>query len=336
MNFMPPRDTLTTPTLDPVEDISRRGLLVTPLAAALFAACRSDNGSDRAQPDAEQSAQPYPRTVQTPDGPLTLMKRPSKVVATSSNSIMFDHLLALGVVPAFATTGVLMPWQTALGADRAKNIPNNAQPDVEAFAAEGVDLIAFTDIPVMRQRSAAYRNIAPYLFVHNNDIEANLRTLGEVFAEEEKAATLIREYESAVASWMPAWEPASVTVMYAGSPGQVFVYGPEASMAPLLEQVLTPLTERNLGNPGGFVSYERLASVDADLVLVIDPYPGEVRATADGFFANPVLQSLESARRGRFVRLDEQTSFALLVPSALSIPIALKGLGAVLERTKGS
>lgn len=320
-------DLITIPT---IEDATRRQFLSSALAAALLAACGDDDESASPTPASDA----YPRTIQTPDGPLTLARKPEKVVATSSNSIMLDHLLALGTVPAFTTTSVLMSWQTALGADRARPITNNAEPDVEQFVAEGVDLIVFTDIPVMRDRSAAYRNIAPYLFVHNSDVSANLTLLGEVLAEEEKAAKLLADYEKAVNDWKPAWVPSSITVMFAGSPGQVYVYGPSAPFGPLLQRSLTPLTERGLGNPGGFLPYERLASVDADLVLVIDPYAGDTRKAADDFFANPVIQSLESTRKNRFVRLDEETSYAFLVPSAVSIPIALKGLGEVLERTK--
>src|SRR5215211_1285194 len=137
---MSPRDTITSPTFDPIEDISRRGLLVAPLVAAVFAACRDDTGDDTSDGQ-EPGAAGFPRTV-------TIPAQPQRIAAVSEGASL-DHLLALGITPVlygqapgYDGKGELQPWAREAATGPLTSYPaDRLEPDMERFAATAPDLI---------------------------------------------------------------------------------------------------------------------------------------------------------------------------------------------------
>lgn len=142
---MSPGNTLNEPVPNPIEDVTRRGLLVAPLAAALFAACRSDDEERAAaptavpaMPTATESAKPFAGTVVDLGDSLfdlAQMGVPVKgnIYGSQFLAAVLDHVD--GIAPE-VRAGVLA-GQTMTAARFELN--------VEAVAALRPDLVLITD-----------------------------------------------------------------------------------------------------------------------------------------------------------------------------------------------
>ncbi|MDZ7727013.1 MAG: ABC transporter substrate-binding protein [Dehalococcoidia bacterium] len=158
---MPPRD-YTTPTLDPVEDITRRRLLTALPALGLIAggiSCGDDDESTPTSAPAEASL--FPRTIAHSAGETTVPARPERVVALKDFNDL-DYLLTLGVEPvAYGFTNAWesgsMPWQSA--ASEIQTFDASGEVDLEAVAATNPDLIV--TMPVGEDVYAQLGEIAP-------------------------------------------------------------------------------------------------------------------------------------------------------------------------------
>jgi ABC-type Fe3+-hydroxamate transport system substrate-binding protein len=121
-------------------------------------------------------------------------------------------------------------------------------------------------------------------------------------------------------------------VVFTSYEGNVLVFTATSNASRLLRRVGLPAL-RDLGRPepGGQVStlsVERLADLDADVVLGLD-FDGEGGAL-DAIEAEPLFDRLEAVREGNYHRLGHSESTAINHPSVLSVPVALDALRRVL------
>lgn len=315
-----------------IEDISRRGLLVTTLTAAVFAAC-GDDASDH-EPDASPSAT-YPRTVRHRNGDVRLEARPQRVLSFSATAAEADHLLDFGVTPVLA--GGVPGTEVALWRSEMSKVDIFATnpPDAERAAAADIDLVITRDLPVLIERSAPLARLAPVVAVPDGDAVEQVRILGELFAMEERAQELIAGYNTTINGFKPAWRPKAIT--YLGQPfdlQQLTAYTPASGPGGLFAQLGIPLLDK--GASASQYEYrfslEQLREYESDLLLINNPYDdagGIIKMLQD----MPVFQSLPVVQRGRARVLERNLSIAMSQPSTRNIGLITESLTRVFKET---
>lgn len=103
---MPPRDFSATPTLDPIEDITRRRLLTAIPALGLMASgisCGDEDTGAHATAEPSAGVSRFPVTIHHALGATTIPREPQRVVAVSEGEAL-DHVLAHLKWPRLATS----------------------------------------------------------------------------------------------------------------------------------------------------------------------------------------------------------------------------------------
>lgn len=322
-------------------------LLVALLVAVLaLAACGDGGGGDAAETTGGGA---FPVTIDGALGSATIESAPTRVVALGQTDP--DAALALGVTPVgirAAFIGGLEPWI----ADAVRT----AEPEVigiasgipfERVAALRPDLILAGDVFGLDQtaydRLAA---IAPTVSFrtesYGDSWQDNTLTIGRALGRAAEAERLVDDVEARIAadgeahpefagktfSFSNHYAPGAIVTLQSGDVVDLFeALGLE--LAPGVADL--PASPSAPGNAD--LSLERLATLDADVVLMV--YSGD-QGLRTQLEANPLYDRLAAVERGDdvFVPLDVAT--ALRSPSALGLPWALDRLVPELETALGS
>jgi iron complex transport system substrate-binding protein len=261
----------------PVEDISRRGLLVAPLTAALFAACRG--GSERGEQRAATSESGQIRIEHI--GGVTDVPRGVQRIVTLDGYVDLLTLLTLGVTPVLAGAPANLAEAYP---DRVRGIQLAPRliPDTEAIVAARPELILSADHTL--ERHAQLAAIAPTVLldrVHQTP-DDHLRLVGRALERLDEAERAIRAYEqrfAAVAGAVTASRLATIRfgmLFETSFGGNVRIFGPGSYAG----RMLTGLGATGLIDPGKAdgpstgvwgedISVERLNMLaPAELILV--------------------------------------------------------------------
>lgn len=271
--------TRTDVALAPVEDITRRGLLVAPLAAALFAACRSDSAE-------EQAAAPFPttRTVKDAYGSdVVVPVAPQRVVAADNSTLPW--VLELGFIPVASGTIAasflegrdFQPALYALGAGEVKPYSRN-EPDYELLASLKPDLVIGTTFAFegqIKDKGEGYRRLAPTVVIDTAAGPlASLRAVAKVLGREDRAEQLIAEFERAIKQAAPRASVKTISVVRFTRGEQVFLYTRKDPIAGLLARLvdvtIVPGSERADDSGLILVSAERLREAAGEALIVLD------------------------------------------------------------------
>jgi iron complex transport system substrate-binding protein len=322
---VPPRD--FTPTLDPIEDITRRRLLtaipgVVILASGVSCGDDDDDGqgeTPRPANAAGPTASPTPgtRIVQTPNGSVTVSSQPKRVVALGEE-FMLANLLDLGIKPiastASASQGDFILWKAAPSLSGIEPL-SNSEPDLEELVALKPDLIigwkGFTE----RIGYDTLTRIAPTVAVNElGDFRQTYRDMAAVFGKESDANARIVAYENAAKAagteLKASARKISVATIFPG--GSVTVYSDAGADAPSVivdmgfqlspDKVTLPPT-RSLGRAA--ISLEQLNVLKGDTIVLVQSssIEGEDAAVQE-VTASPTWRSLPAAGAGRVRTID--------------------------------
>jgi iron complex transport system substrate-binding protein len=286
-----------------LDDLSRRGLLAAPLAAALFLACRSDSE--------EQAAAPAPttRTVRDAYGnDIVVPVAPQRVVAADNSTLPW--VLELGVVPVASGTITASylegrdfhPALYALGAGEVKPYPRN-EPDYELLAGLKPDLVIgakFAFEGRIKDKGEGYRRLAPTVVVDTAAGPiASLRAVATILGREDRAERLIAEFESAITQAAPRPSVTTVSIVDPTADGQVYFYTEANVMAGTLARLLgiTIVPGPQGANESGdvLVSGERLREAAGEALIIME----RPDVSLD---SNPLYRLLPSVQAGRVHR----------------------------------
>lgn len=325
---MPPRDSIPLAPPRPIEDISRRGLLITTASAALFAACRSDREEDNAAPVADSA---FPRFVDHNLGRTEIKNRPSRIVSFSDGS-EFATLLALGAKPVgtFERNAAPLPWMREAGAydPSIARVPFGANVDFEQIVVWQPDLIigssALVPFPPAYERLSA---IAPTVSVDFFDWRLALTQVSQCLGEETKAETLRRAIEDKIASTKATLTPyAARKATYIALPDAlIFVYNDLSTFGKVAAELGLPTTP-NGGMPTNQLSTERAREVEGDLLILAGwNYKGAYGfGSLQDIIAKGLLNGTEAVKNGRVIQLAEEDAAALNFVNVLTVPIILR------------
>ncbi|MFT3944078.1 MAG: ABC transporter substrate-binding protein [Ancrocorticia sp.] len=299
-------------TLTPTRSALLAG--VTALALAL-SACGGTDESAAEKPSGEASGEAssllppaegktqYPLTLKTPWGETTLEERPERIIAATTNATDVELLLALDVTPVLISQAVVnAPWLEEHGSAEIETFSFDSDLPLETFAAADADLItAFDgDLTDSYKRISEIAPIAaPEKAVEGGDYysgvtwQEELRILGKaldlsdraekVIAQHDDRLKLVREehpeFAGKTATFLVWFGEAAYGLSYFSTPGS-----PAENFFSSLGFTTNPLA-KNFADADQ-VSFEQMALVDADVLILNDSSHGELeKVTGNELFA---------------------------------------------------
>ncbi|MFS2225029.1 Fe2+-enterobactin ABC transporter substrate-binding protein [Pantoea sp. B65] len=303
-------------------------LLMLPLALILTGCDNSQSAQPVAQ-TADKSQGEWPRTLQTPKGPLTLNHAPQRIVSTSVT--LTGTLLAIDapVIASGATSrntsvaddqGFFSQWGQQAKARQVKSL-YITEPNAEAIAAEAPDLIvmAATGGDSALKLYDQLSTIAPTLVIdYGNKSWQQLATeLGSITGHEADARQRIAGFEQHVAAVKQAItlppQPVSALVYYEDGRG-VNLWTPASAQGQLLTELgftlatlpatITPQTSMGKRNDIIQLAGENMASgVNGRTLLLFSADD----ATVNQVSRNPFLLHLDAVQQQRVYAMGPDT-----------------------------
>lgn len=283
---MPPRDITATPSIDPIQDISRRRLLTVLPGLVILAggiSCSDDDDEPTVDATGETAVASTPtpapttRVVNHAFGQTEVPANPQRVVVTDNNAL--PYILELGVVPIAAGTLDGAEFHEALDSLGAETITPflRDEPDYELVASLDPDLIigsSFTLLNRVTDGVATYENIAPVTAVDSDlPVFEQIRGYARILNREERGEELITGFQQSIRSLAADLSVQEISIVRAFGEADIFIYTeaePFTSLwVDLLGVTVVPGTE-NASDAGTIIaSPERLGELQGQALVVI-------------------------------------------------------------------
>lgn len=319
----------------------RYGLTVILLVSALtLSGCAVGQPTGRQSTPGPVAGDGFPVTIDQMLGPVTIERRPTRVVALDFPSA--DAAIALGVVPvgmselSYVEGGIQQWTQEALRGQRPELIDTERGFPIEAIAALRPDVILATNTyPLIAESWKELNAVAPVVgHVEAPGVDTwqqGVRQVGQALGLPQEAARLIAEAETAIGTarkMHPEFSGRTVSLFNYVSQG-LYVVNDEAdfSIKFFKELGFAGVTDAVAGLPGqdgrALVSPERYALLDADVILGTS---GSGRATLDELANHELFTRIPAVARGRYLALNIGPATALAFPSVLGVRYAVEKL----------
>jgi iron complex transport system substrate-binding protein len=272
----------------------------------------------------------FPRVVQHELGETTIPERPERVVAVTDGGELAS-LLALGVEPVGfgKRNDPIRPWIEAAGGAEIESYDlAGTEVSFERIAAWKPDLLVVQAGFATKENLAQYSALAPTVVTSFIDWKDNLRQVSEATGTTEKAAELVAENEAAVEDAAEALAGSkglkvqAITVFEGPEIYRLNDASPLGKLAPSLG--LAPFPKA--GTPGeavDTVSLEKLADIDADVLLIQDfGDDGAYRALKE----QEIWKRIPAVKAGKVIELSVEESEASYFDSVLTVPLNLQML----------
>ncbi|HEX4865190.1 MAG TPA: ABC transporter substrate-binding protein [Acidimicrobiales bacterium] len=323
----------------------RHRLVAAALLGVVLLLVGCGSGSDRPAGEAKAGETTgFPVTIAQKEGEVTIGERPERVVALDYPSA--DTAIALGVVPVgmaevtYVDGGVMTWTKAALGDHKPQIFNVDDGFPFETIARLDPDVILATNAyPYIADHWDELNAIAPVV----GHVEApfidpwqqGVSQVGKALGRSAEARQLISDVESSIAGPRTAHpEFAGKTVSffnYRGSTDGLYVISSaEDFSVKFLTQLgfrgVTDTVAKMAAGPSErrvLVSPERFADLEADLVMGTSSLGPE---QLDELARHPTFSTLPAIARGAYLPFHVGQSTAMVQPSPLSLPFALKEL----------
>lgn len=297
-----------------------RARLAVALAAATLtlAGCAGTAASTTPSPDAAGATAdagtgptgPTEITVTHAQGETVVPVNPEKVFTFDLAAL--DTLAELGIEVDGAPRASLIGSLSRFDRDDLVDIGTLFEPNYEVVNAEQPDLI------IVAGRSAEalpqLAEIAPTIDLSNDwtdfrsSVEANARTLGEIFDATDEVEALITDLDADIEATRELAADAGTALVVMTSAGEVTAYGPGSRFGFVHDELgLTPAVEDvEAATHGEVVSFEFLAEANPDRLIVIDRDAaiGESGAAAQQVLDNELVHGTTAWRDDQVVYVD--------------------------------
>lgn len=291
---------------------------------------------------AQETAAPFPVTIEHKFGTTTITEAPQRVVAIGFTEQ--DPLLALGIKPVAVrywygdTTNAIFPW--------AQDEAEGAQPVVlnmpfgslnyEAILALQPDLISAVDSGITQEEYEALSQIAPTLAQSGQYIDFGMpwqettRMIGAAVGKSAEAEALIAQVEARfeeARAQNPEFAGKSIAVAYHYD-GNYGYYTDQDSRGRFFSNLGFEVPHELIDIAGesfyANVSAERIDLLDRDLIVFLGlAFVEGGRQTIE---ADPLIKQLDAVREGRVVYVPAELDDALQFSTVLSLEFVLEGL----------
>ncbi len=309
---------------------SRREFLA--LAAGLALGLVGCGGKDELGADASNAA--YPRDVHHATGTAHLERQPQHI-HVARNFTELDAVLALGIIPtSFGTypDRPLTSYQVAAGGERMNRMDVTDGVQLEQLLAEKIDLIVVSEIfasdarDKINEQVQAYQRIAPLIALPEDVADAFNILTNALALDEARGAARLDAFNDLIAAFPKRSGTPRIALVQPDGPGTIGIYTADTPGATLMLRIGLgrPVTPSGIDIPDYYaaISEEQLGSAigNADIVLGLDfdDSPG-----LDELEQRQLFRALPAVQSGRYVRIDNDQSVAVVRPSALSIETTL-------------
>ena len=248
-------------------------------------------------------------TVDTAGGPVDVQSDPETVAVFDMAAL--DTLAALGVAVDGAPSPVYLPYLEA-AAEGATQVGTLFEPDFEALAVLGPDLIIIGGRS--SPQKAALERIAPTIdmTIWGADMVGQARdrlsAYGEIFGRQAEAAELRAALDAKLEDARKVVQGKGDGLIILTNGGKISAYGDDSRYGWLhtalgLTEAYPTVTAHTHGEA---VSFEFLAEIDPDWLLVVDRGAaiGAGGNAAAATLDNPLVNGTSAARNGQIVYLD--------------------------------
>ncbi|MGC4153001.1 MAG: ABC transporter substrate-binding protein [Propionicimonas sp.] len=295
-------------------------------AVIALSACAGQSPTGQSTPTETSPAVPATITVEDNHGTQTVTVPPTSVVATDNR--LFQTLEEWGVKLAAAPVP-LIPANLGYKTDASiADLGSHGEPNLEAVVAVEPDLI------VNGQRFAQFYNDLKALVPDAAIIELDPRegqpfdaelkrqttVLGEVFAQQEKAAALVADFDASIARVKAAYDPAQKVMAVITSGGEINYAAPGngRTLGPVFDILgLTPAlsVDGSTDHQGDDISVEAIADSNPDWILVMDRDAGIGGSEADSNYKpadellanSAALQNVTAVKQQQIVYMPQYT-----------------------------
>lgn len=276
-------------------------------------------------------------TVQTSGGPLTLTKRPERIVTLASSDTEIVYALGAEVVGRPTSTGgVVIPPQAA----SAKEVGSAHGINFEVLASLKPDLVIGS--PSLQPHVATVEQLGAKFLLNSHtyvsEIKNSINLYAKVLGKEDQAAKLIKQFErdiDAAVKTKPAKAPKALIVY--GAPGTFLLALPTSYPGHFLELAGGTNVASDFPQVKGMPQYaefslERIIAANPDVIYLITH--GDPSAVMESFRkeleSNPAWNGLSAVKNDQFAVLP--TLFA--ANPGLRAPEAIKYLNESLLKVK--
>ncbi|MBB94134.1 MAG: iron ABC transporter substrate-binding protein [Rhodobacteraceae bacterium] len=248
-------------------------------------------------------------TVDTAQGPVEVPQTPAPLAVFDLAAV--DTLTALGVSIDGVPAPIYLPYLAPV-AKTATPVGTLFEPDLEALARMAPELI------VVGGRSSAQvdtlTRLAPTIdmtiwgdgFV--DQLRARLASYGEIFGKEAEATALADTLDDKIATAAAAAEGKGNALILLTNGGKMSAYGANSRFGWIHGALNLPEAHAGLSDDphGQAISFEFLAEVDPDWILVIDRGAaiGQTGEAAQATLDNKLVAGTTAAQSGQIVYLD--------------------------------
>ena len=306
----------------------RKMLVVAVTAVLLFAACGADDDSAE-NPDVvtkpDGSALGYPRSVEGGSGMVTIVAKPVRIAALSTDvaEVVFalvatDRIVA---VPAFNTNPAVGNY-----AQRAAKVPHQFglgdKVDASVMKKYGVDLVILSpNHPEERTLAQSLANSKiPVLLMPNSwdtieDARSNILLIGEAVGAEAEATAIVDDMESrlqVVVDRLAGVSDRPEVLIFTNVAGPPFLIGPGTSTTDLVRKAGGVNAAQQLGMEKTIspVFPRQIVAADADFLLLIDGL-GSGRAGFATLLDIPEVAATRAVTAGRVLVLPARDTFGV-------------------------
>lgn len=296
--------------------------LVGMLALAACAPSAVPTSAPAAPTARPTSAPAARRRIETPRGPVDVPTRAERVLVFDRRGTL-GYLLDLGIRPIAAMSAPQIyggkSFHPLLEADVSGIAAiSSTEPDLEQVAGLRPDVIVGnTSDAAMQKAYQQLSAIAPTVAIpiDYSAPEDELTILGHVFGLAEKAASLRSAFKADVTSAAAkARNPGTVSIVLPIGDG-VRLYGPNNLVGHIVGglggSVVPDLSGMPLDPSGSLttVSWEQMALISGDTVVILANLSRELRADVDKLLAHPLFQGLPAARANKVIEVESQAVF---------------------------
>jgi ABC-type Fe3+-hydroxamate transport system, periplasmic component len=245
------------------------------------------------------------KTITTSTGPVTLTKKPSRIVTLSTSDTEIVYALGGSVVGRPTSTGTVYPPEAA----SAVEVGTAHGISFEKLASVKPDLVIAS--PALKSQESTIRSLgAEVIFNSHNtypEIQNSVRMFGAILGAEEKAEAIIQEMDQKLAKLTKPKQTVKTLIVY-GAPGSFVVALPTSYPGNFLElaggqNVADSFPKTQTMPQYAEFSLERIIAANPDLILFITHGgdPDEIKSSfKKEYESNSAWKNLSAVKNDRF------------------------------------
>jgi len=245
------------------------------------------------------------KTITTSTGPVTLTKKPSRIVTLSTSDTEIVYALGGSVVGRPTSTGTVYPPEAA----SAVEVGTAHGINFEKLASVKPDLVIAS--PALKSQESTIRSLgAEVIFNSHNtypEIQNSVRMFGAILGAEEKAEAIIQEMDQKLAKLTKPKQTVKTLIVY-GAPGSFVVALPTSYPGNFLElaggqNVADSFPKTQTMPQYAEFSLERIIAANPDLILFITHGgdPDEIKSSfKKEYESNSAWKNLSAVKNDRF------------------------------------